>query len=176
LVYRHRQFPPRYRAGVFAACWSTGVIYFVPFSARGSTVEGEAERFLSPAGNDGFAPVDLAVAPNGDLFVAIGGRGTQGQVLRVRFTGRAAVTTTAGTDLQQVLAADQPLSSWSRARWMPRAKAGEFYFTEDGRFVFTQRYHLRRGYCCGNGCRHCPFDEEGRPRAEVLESMAGGAS
>jgi len=61
-------------------------------------------------------------------------------------------------------------------RWMPRAKAGEFYFTEDGRFVFTQRYHLRRGYCCGNGCRHCPFDEEGRPRAEVLESMAGGAS
>ena len=123
LVYRHRQFPPRYRAGVFAACWSTGVIYFVPFSARGSTVEGEAERFLSPAGNDGFAPVDLAVAPNGDLFVAVGGRGTQGQVLRVRFTGRAAVTTTAGTDLQQVLAADQPLSSWSRARWMPRAKA-----------------------------------------------------
>jgi len=24
--------------------------------------------------------------------------------------------------------------------------------------VFTERYHLERGYCCGSGCRHCPFD------------------
>lgn len=32
------------------------------------------------------------------------------------------------------------------------------YFTEDGRMVFTRAYHLRRGHCCGSGCRHCPFD------------------
>jgi hypothetical protein len=24
--------------------------------------------------------------------------------------------------------------------------------------VLTESYHLERGYCCGNGCRHCPFD------------------
>ena len=24
--------------------------------------------------------------------------------------------------------------------------------------VFTAAYHLRRGTCCGSGCRHCPFD------------------
>lgn len=23
--------------------------------------------------------------------------------------------------------------------------------------VFTAQYHLRRGYCCNSGCRHCPF-------------------
>jgi len=23
--------------------------------------------------------------------------------------------------------------------------------------VFTRQYHLRRGYCCGSGCRHCPY-------------------
>ncbi len=23
--------------------------------------------------------------------------------------------------------------------------------------VFTEAYHLRRGRCCGSGCRHCPF-------------------
>jgi hypothetical protein len=23
--------------------------------------------------------------------------------------------------------------------------------------VFTKEFHLRRGSCCGNGCRHCPF-------------------
>ena len=31
------------------------------------------------------------------------------------------------------------------------------YFTEDGRVVFTRAFHLRRGHCCGSGCRHCPF-------------------
>src|SRR4030095_8254832 len=33
---------------------------------------------------------------------------------------------------------------------------GDFYF-EDGAMVFTTQYHLRRGYCCENGCRHCPY-------------------
>jgi len=28
---------------------------------------------------------------------------------------------------------------------------------ETGLFVFTSEYHLARGFCCGNGCRHCPF-------------------
>ncbi|UTA70360.1 DUF5522 domain-containing protein [Emticicia sp. 21SJ11W-3] len=23
--------------------------------------------------------------------------------------------------------------------------------------VFTEVYHKKRGYCCKNGCRHCPF-------------------
>jgi hypothetical protein len=28
----------------------------------------------------------------------------------------------------------------------------------DGAYlVFTRQYHLRRGYCCGSGCRHCPY-------------------
>lgn len=26
--------------------------------------------------------------------------------------------------------------------------------------VFTAAYLLRRGVCCGSGCRHCPFDHE----------------
>jgi hypothetical protein len=23
--------------------------------------------------------------------------------------------------------------------------------------VFTEAYHLKRGYCCQSGCRHCPY-------------------
>lgn len=34
---------------------------------------------------------------------------------------------------------------------------GDFY-VEDGSYVFTAQYLLRRGFCCGNGCRHCPYD------------------
>jgi hypothetical protein len=34
------------------------------------------------------------------------------------------------------------------------------YHVEDGRWVFTAFYHLKRGFCCGNGCRHCPYSEK----------------
>jgi hypothetical protein len=31
------------------------------------------------------------------------------------------------------------------------------FYLEDGLFVLTARYLAQRGYCCGNGCRHCPW-------------------
>ena len=38
-------------------------------------------------------------------------------------------------------------------------KEGEdFYFNEDGLMVFTKAYHLKRGYCCKNKCKHCPWN------------------
>ena len=33
----------------------------------------------------------------------------------------------------------------------------DFYMTTEGFMVFTEVYHLKRGYCCKNGCRHCPY-------------------
>lgn len=36
-------------------------------------------------------------------------------------------------------------------------RSGDYYMNEMGWMVFTAQYHLRRGYCCHNGCRHCPF-------------------
>jgi len=29
---------------------------------------------------------------------------------------------------------------------------------QTGLFVFTRDYLTQRGWCCGNGCRHCPYD------------------
>ena len=34
---------------------------------------------------------------------------------------------------------------------------GVDYYLEDGLFVFTAEFLLRRGYCCESGCRHCPY-------------------
>jgi hypothetical protein len=34
---------------------------------------------------------------------------------------------------------------------------GDYYTSEEGYIVFTEQYLLRRGYCCQNGCRHCPY-------------------
>lgn len=31
------------------------------------------------------------------------------------------------------------------------------YYIENGYKVFTEEYHLERGYCCKNTCRHCPW-------------------
>ena len=33
---------------------------------------------------------------------------------------------------------------------------GDYYF-EGPYMVFTAQYHLKRGACCGSGCRHCPY-------------------
>lgn len=33
----------------------------------------------------------------------------------------------------------------------------DYYHDELGRMVFTETYHLKRGYCCGNNCKHCPW-------------------
>ena len=34
---------------------------------------------------------------------------------------------------------------------------GLHYYKENGFWVFTEFYHLLRGRCCQNGCRHCAY-------------------
>jgi len=33
------------------------------------------------------------------------------------------------------------------------------YTIEDGLQVFSHWHHLKRGSCCGNDCRHCPYPD-----------------
>ena len=33
------------------------------------------------------------------------------------------------------------------------------YYLENGKVVFTAQYHLERGKCCKNKCRHCPYEK-----------------
>ncbi len=33
----------------------------------------------------------------------------------------------------------------------------DYYTNEEGYRVFTEKYHLKRGYCCKSGCKHCPY-------------------
>lgn len=33
----------------------------------------------------------------------------------------------------------------------------DFYKSPEGYIVFTEKYHLKRGYCCKSGCKHCPY-------------------
>ena len=37
---------------------------------------------------------------------------------------------------------------------------GVDYYFENGLMVLTAHFLLKRGYCCKNGCRHCPYSKE----------------
>lgn len=52
---------------------------------------------------------------------------------------------------------------------MPELRPGDFYL-ENGFLVFTAAYHLRRGTCCGNRCRHCPYDHVNVAAGDVVAS------
>tara|TARA_B100000427_G_C15404635_1_gene549227 strand:- start:650 stop:826 length:177 start_codon:yes stop_codon:yes gene_type:complete len=32
-----------------------------------------------------------------------------------------------------------------------------YYYAKEGYIIFTKEYHLNRGYCCNNNCKHCPY-------------------
>jgi hypothetical protein len=40
----------------------------------------------------------------------------------------------------------------------------DFYYTPEGYKCFTEKHHLKRGYCCKSGCRHCPYESPPSPK------------
>lgn len=53
--------------------------------------------------------------------------------------------------------ADSELIAQAHAQAMAREEDG-YFDPRTGLFVMTEAYHLRRGECCGNQCRHCPYE------------------
>jgi hypothetical protein len=49
---------------------------------------------------------------------------------------------------------------------------GVHFYLENGKVVFTEKYHLDRGHCCGSkgGCRHCPYEPKGIKNNTVIKS------
>jgi hypothetical protein len=48
----------------------------------------------------------------------------------------------------------------------------DFYYNEQGYVVLTKKYHLNKGYCCGNGCTHCPYDFIAVPEPKRTELLS----
>jgi hypothetical protein len=46
-----------------------------------------------------------------------------------------------------------------------------FYINKDGYMVLTERYHLEKGFCCGMGCMHCPYNYENVPEPQRTERL-----
>lgn len=46
-------------------------------------------------------------------------------------------------------------------RSVPKTKEEkDFYVDEHGFVVFTETFLKKRGFCCENGCKHCPYKKE----------------
>jgi putative heme-binding domain-containing protein len=86
VCYRHTQLPEKYRGGFFLFDWTFGRVHFLKLHRSGASYEFQQEVFLESVGDNGFAPTAAVVHPKtGDLYVAIGGRGTRGAVYRIRY-------------------------------------------------------------------------------------------
>jgi putative heme-binding domain-containing protein len=109
--YDHYAFPEKYRGAFFMADWSLGIIYAVHLKRDGATYKGEAEKFCTGAPMN---VTDIVVGPDGALYFALGGRGTQGGVYRVTYPGKSDIATRATTG--GIPMPPQPLAAWSRAR------------------------------------------------------------
>jgi hypothetical protein len=45
----------------------------------------------------------------------------------------------------------------------PLVEGIDYYMNEAGLLVFSESYLLHRGYCCGLGCHHCPYQYKAVP-------------
>lgn len=48
-------------------------------------------------------------------------------------------------------------TSDNKRKTEPLVEGEDYYYNEQKNWVFTAKYHLKRGYCCKNGCKHCPY-------------------
>ncbi|MCS7467779.1 DUF1080 domain-containing protein [Stieleria sp. ICT_E10.1] len=88
-------FPTRYRDALFACDWTFGTMYAIHFKPDGAGYRGEAEPFLygSP-----LPLTDAVIGHDGALYFAVGGRGTQSGLYRVRYVGDASRAEPTATD------------------------------------------------------------------------------
>ena len=59
---------------------------------------------------------------------------------------------------------NQPNNQREKSKLLP----SDFYI-ENGKKVMTEQYHIRRGYCCGSGCRHCPYEPKAKKGNSVIK-------
>jgi hypothetical protein len=49
------------------------------------------------------------------------------------------------------------------------------FYVEGGLLVYTAAYHIKRGVCCGSGCRHCPYEPKHVAGNTVVERVESGS-
>lgn len=108
----HPAWPRAYYGAIILADWTFGRIWCVKRLEDG---RWEKELLMESSGSLGFAPTDIAFAPDGRLLVCSGGRGTQGAIFALKWSGE--VSPSPEEPVEKLLAAPQPYDGWSQSRW-----------------------------------------------------------
>ena len=100
MFYDHTAFPPRLQNTLFVGDWALGQIHAMKLERNGATYKAKMSTFLKgrPLNVTG-----LDVGPDGALYFCTGGRGTDGGIYRVRWTGtrRAAERSTSAKEFSR---------------------------------------------------------------------------
>ena len=83
--YNHHKYPTKYHDCLFACDWSQGRILAIHLKRSGASFEATSEVFVEGKPLNG---TDIAVAPDGWLYFATGGRDTEGGLYRIVYLGK----------------------------------------------------------------------------------------
>jgi putative heme-binding domain-containing protein len=112
VYYDHTNFPLRLQHTFFIGDWATGQIHAVKLERSGATYSAKMATFLKGRPLNVTA---LDIGPDGALYFTTGGRGTDGGIYRVRWTGNAPPQTV-HQGIDQALHQPQFYSDWARRR------------------------------------------------------------
>ncbi len=113
-AYEHFMFPLRYHGSLFVGDWAQGRILTVRLKRQGASYQAEVGVFLE---GSPLNVTDLEVGPDGRLYFCTGGRGTEGGVYRVTWTGNVPPEIQdPGVGIEVALKQPQLHTAWSRQR------------------------------------------------------------
>lgn len=110
VFYNHHNYPARYHNAMFACDWSQGTIVAIRTQQAGASYKAQREVFLE---GRPLNATDLDVGPDGWLYFATGGRGTEGGVYRIIWTGKAPPQPKL-SEVMQAVRQPQLQSAWAR--------------------------------------------------------------
>jgi len=112
VFYEHNRFPKKYQDALFMCDWSMGRIVAVTMQPEGGTYKGVAENFLE---GRPLNCSDIDVGPDGWLYICVGGRNTEGSILRVVTEG-ASLKPVKSTEqgIARAIHQPQPSAAWAR--------------------------------------------------------------
>ncbi len=114
VFYDHDRFPEKYHGAFFMCDWSQGRVLAVHMQRDKGTYRGESEIFLE---GRPLNCSDIDVGPDGWLYICVGGRNTEGSILRVVADGASGdESAPAATGVSQAIRQPQLGSAWARRK------------------------------------------------------------
>jgi putative heme-binding domain-containing protein len=79
------KFPAKYQKALYICDWTFGTMYAIHIEPEGASYKAVKEEFVA---RTPLPLTDAVVGPDGALYFTVGGRGTQSELFRVRYTGK----------------------------------------------------------------------------------------